>query len=334
MSSTNLQVACVVAFYMCAALVMVFVNKTVMNNEPDLPLVFLLLQLVIAVVLLHVSALASKSVEIPKITLDAAKKLFPVVFVNITGLTFNLLCLRGVEATFFQIARGLVLPLTILCSWMYDPTSGVSKNVITASAIVTGGFFLGVLPNSTIPATSTPSFISLFYGVLSSLFIAVHAVLIKISLPYCQNSTIQLAWWTNAGSALLLLPVVAVTGEISVLQGKIYDSQWNGNTFLYGSLITGVFGFLLCLAGLLSIRVTSPVTHMFSSAARSVLQTIIGVAYFGDLININRATSILVILGGTMFYTWIKSAEAKKQPPADIEAFNGAKTEREAQIKE
>jgi hypothetical protein len=35
--------------------------------------------------------------------------------------------------------------------------------------------------------------------------------------------------------------------------------------FIWGSLVTGFFGFLLCVAGLLSIKVTSPVTHMFSS---------------------------------------------------------------------
>jgi hypothetical protein len=35
--------------------------------------------------------------------------------------------------------------------------------------------------------------------------------------------------------------------------------------FIWGSLVTGFFGFLLCIAGLLSIKVTSPVTHMFSS---------------------------------------------------------------------
>ncbi|KAF7311039.1 TPT domain-containing protein [Mycena chlorophos] len=362
LSSTQLQVFGVVAFYMSAALVMVFVNKAVLTSDPDLPLVFLLLQLLIAVALLHLSTLVSKSVEIPRITLDATKKLFPVVFVNITGLAFNILCLRGVEASFFQIARGLVLPLTILVSWLHTPTNPVSVQIIAASAVVTCGFFLGVAPSAAVPLSSTPSFVSLFYGVLSSLFIAVHAVLIKTSLPYCSNSTIQLAWWTNAGSALLLLPVVLFAGEFSVLQNKLYDGQWNATVFLYGSLITGIFGFLLCIgellirlasphslrldmkAGLLSIRVTSPITHMFSSAARSVLQTLIGVAYFGDLINTAQeprrvhigysrrnyasirhplAVSPTNQLEPRRLYTWIKAAEAKKPPqpaPVDLEA--------------
>lgn len=37
--------------------------------------------------------------------LAVAKKLVPVVSVNIIGLVFNTLCLRDVEASFFQVMR-------------------------------------------------------------------------------------------------------------------------------------------------------------------------------------------------------------------------------------
>lgn len=74
-----------------------------LNSSPDIPLMFLLIQLIIAVVLLHASALVSKRIEIPKLEIDVAKKLFPVVAVNIIGLVFNTLCLRDVEASFFQV---------------------------------------------------------------------------------------------------------------------------------------------------------------------------------------------------------------------------------------
>jgi len=318
MSATSLQVAGVVAFYMCSALIMVFVNKAVLISAPDIPLTFLLLQLVIAVLLLKLSALVSRgAIEIPKFESEMAKKLFPVVFVNIVGLVFNTLCLRGVDASFFQIARGLVLPLTIIVSSVHTRTMP-SSNTILASVVVTGGFFLGVAPSAKVPLIAAPSLLSLAYGFLSSLFIAFHAVLIKMSLPYCNNSSIQLAWWTNAGSAAMLLPFVVLFGEVSALRSMMADPHWDATVFLWGTLVTGFFGFLLCIAGLLSIRVTSPITHMFSSAARSVLQTVIGVTYFGDLITTNRATSIIVILGGTMFYTWIKAVETPAAAPRHV----------------
>lgn len=165
----------------------------------------------------------------------------------------------------FQIARGLVLPLTISVSCIQTRKTPTAK-VIVAAVIVTIGFALGIAPSEDLPTTSIPSALSLTYGVLSSLFIAIHAVLIKTSLPYCNNSTINLAWWTNVGSAIMLLPFVILDGEFFKIWDKFSnDATWDFSVFLWGSFVTGVFGFLLCIAGLLSIKITSPITHMFSS---------------------------------------------------------------------
>lgn len=99
-----------------------FRNKAVMNSTPELPMLFLLNQLVLAVVLLHISALFSKKIEIPKLDLKTAKKLTPVTLVNVIGLIFNILCLRGVEASFFQVRSMEIFSLTItLLISLYDP---------------------------------------------------------------------------------------------------------------------------------------------------------------------------------------------------------------------
>jgi len=320
-----LRVAAVVAFYMFAALVMVFVNKAVLNSSPDLPLIFLFLQLIIAVILLHVANVFSSRVEIPNWDWYTAKKLFPVVSINIIGLVFNTLCLREVEATFFQIARGLVLPLTIAVTpTRFHPRQ--ATRVTIAAGLVTMGFFIGVIPEGNLPVSSIPSSRSLVFGVFSSLSIAVHSVLVKSSLSYCKNSTIQLAYWTNAGSAILLAPFVLLHGEPAKIAELIATSEWKVNVFVVGSLVTGSFGFLLCVAGLLSIKVTSPVTHMFSSAARSVIQTLLGVWIFGDVLTTNRTISLGTILGGTMYYTWTKATEqVQPQASPDLEALDKAK---------
>jgi len=328
-----LRVATVISFYMFAALVMVFVNKTVLNSTPEAPLLFLFLQLLIAVILLHVTALFSSRIEIPHWDSYTVKKLVPVVTINIVGLVFNTLCLREVEATFFQIARGLVLPLTISVTSLSSHSHPASR-VIIAAAIVTVGFFIGVAPEGNLPASSIPSAISLFYGVFSSLSIAIHSVLVKSSLPYCNNSTIQLAYWTNAGSAVLIAPFVLLLGEPAKILELSASTESNIRVFVWGSLVTGFFGFLLCIAGLLSIKVTSPVTHMFSSAARSVIQTLLGVWIFHDALTTNRVLSLMTILGGTMYYTWIKAAE-QAPPPAravDLEALAQVRGNKQEEI--
>jgi len=263
---------------------------------------------VIAVLLLHGAAFLTAKVQIPKLDAHTAKKLTPVVTVNIVGLVFNTLCLRGVEASFFQIARGMVLPLTIAVSCIHTHARP-SVKVLIAAGIVTLGFLTGISPNRNLPVSASPSVTSLIYGMLSSVFIAVHAVLIKASLPHCNNSTIELAYWTNLGSAVMVAPFILLNGEIGTFLSLAHSVEWDGRPFVYGSVITGIFGFLLCVAGLLSIKITSPITHMFSSAARSVLQTLLGVWLFSDILTVNRAVSILVICSGTMYYTWAKHVE-------------------------
>jgi len=84
--------------------------------------------------------------------------------------------------------------------------------------------------------------------------------------------------------------------------------------FFWGSLVTGFFGFLISVAAILSVKVTSPVTHMFSSAARTVLQALLGVWFFEDVLTVPRATSLLTIMSGTLIYTWIKSSSSAPTP--------------------
>ena len=78
-------------------------------------------------------------------------------------------------------------------------------------------------------------------------------------------SAIKLAWWSNAGGSVLLLPLVFVTGEHTTLLALIANGGREYKVFLYGCLVTGAVGFLLSIAGLLSIKITSPITHMFAS---------------------------------------------------------------------
>jgi GDP-fucose transporter C1 len=60
---------------------------------------------------------------------------------------------------------------------------------------------------------------------------------------------------------------------------------------------------------------------MFSSAARSVLQTLLGVWIFSDVLTRHRLVSLAAIIGGTMYYTWIKSqAQPTRETPQPRDA--------------
>ncbi|KAJ7025562.1 hypothetical protein C8F04DRAFT_1299696 [Mycena alexandri] len=314
---SQMKVAAVVCFYIVAALVMVFVNKAVLNRTPDLPFTFLFIQLAIAVVLIRALAVLGRT---------PIRRLLPIM--GFIGLVFNTLCLANVDASFFQIARGLLLPFTILMSSLFIRVVP-RLSVIISALIVTSGFFVGVAPSFmayyyksiAANADSTP-LLALLYGLISCIVLSLHAVLSKVVTSSLKHvSVVALCYWGNLGMSIFLIPFVFFNGELVVLQRRWASPEDEWTTFVVGSAITGIFGFLLGIANVLSIKVTSPISHMFSAvrifsryfhpvlkfslqAAKSVIQMLLGVIFFGDIVTGLRVGAITLITGGTMFYTW------------------------------
>lgn len=231
----------------------------------------------------------------------------PLIAINVTGLIFNTYCLQYVDASFYQVARGLVLPFTVLFSYLLLSTRS-SGSILLSVSIVCFGFFLGVSSHHI-----NASAVGTMLGVFSSLTTSVHAIVVKKSLNVVQGSTMDLVYYNNLLSAFLLSPLVLLSGESTTVLEMIATGGRPLQTFITGATITGVFGFLICIAGFLSIKVTSPVTHMISSAVRGVIQTFLGKWVFGDIITTGRGAGIAFILLGSTLYTYIKDREQRQK---------------------
>ncbi|KAJ7634651.1 hypothetical protein FB45DRAFT_909439 [Roridomyces roridus] len=297
-------VAAVVIFYMVAAQAMIVANKWVLNTT-NAPLFFLLMQLIIAVVMFAIANVLRILPERLTFDLKICKGLVSMVVLNVIGLSSSNYTLKYVDASFYQVARGLVLPFTIATSFIMLH-SRPSIGILLSCATVTAGFFLGVFFDGT-----PLSLVGIAFGAASSFITALASVVIKQSLPVVNGSTILLAWYTNVLSSFVLLPLVLLAGEgpsvLAILSGVDVD-LW---TFLWGSAITGGVGFAMSIAAPLSIKTTSPITHMVSAASRGVASTFLGFWLFGDIISSGRAGSIGVILAGSIYYTWVKHKESE-----------------------
>ncbi|KAK4683604.1 solute carrier family 35 (GDP-fucose transporter), member C1, partial [Tremellales sp. Uapishka_1] len=236
--------------------------------------------------------------------------------------------LPAVDASFHQVARGLVLPFTILVTifFLRQHSSPLS---LAAALVVTSGFFSGLVldpSHSSSSSSSGPSSSSgIVFGVLSSACSAFHAILIKKGLTVVDNSPVALAFYNNILSMIALIPLIFLSGEYpAVLRLLTGEGVY---TFAVTAGLTGIFGFLINLAASLSIKITSPVTHMISSASRGVLQTILAVYFFDDILSRGRILSIFLIISGSMLYVYCKHIEAPR-PMDDIEGALG-KNEKE-----
>jgi len=305
--SSRLAVTASVTFYLVAALVMVMVNKWVLNAV-QVPLFFLLVQLLTAVACLHIAALFGLF-KIPELRLSTCKGLTPLIAINCIGLAFNTYCLQFVDASFYQVARGLVLPFTTLLSYI---VLGVrpSPPLYLAIGIVCLGFMVGVSSEN-----MAVSFIGILLGVLSSITTAGHAIVVKRSLPVVNGSAMDLAYYSNFLSTFIMLPA-AVLAETGAVMNMFAQGGSVFKTFWVGGLVTGVFGFLICIAGFVSIKITSPVTHMVSSAVRGVIQTALGVWIFNDVLTNGRLGGISLILAGSILYTYLKDREMRQREAA------------------
>ncbi|THH04763.1 hypothetical protein EW145_g5284 [Phellinidium pouzarii] len=296
-----------VSFYMVAALAMVMANKWVLNAT-SVPLFFLLTQLVIAVVLFIFSHVVGL-LKLPfRLNLELCKGLAPMLTLNVIGLSFSNFTLKYVDASFYQVARGLVLPFTVLTSYIFL-SARPSLYVLFACGIVTCGFFIGVFLDGLNVSTK-----GVLFGVVSSATTALHAVVIKKAIKLLNDSALDLCWYTNLLSAVLLSVVVVISGEVPGIIELLYGDSDVLKTLIWGSLITGMLGFLMGIASLLSIKITSPITHMVSSAVRGVAGSFLAVLFFQDIITSGRAASIAIILGGSVYYTWVKHVESQGTP--------------------
>ena len=322
-----------VLFYMTISITMVLLNKYVLN-QVSLPLSYLWLQLVIStLILLFFHNLQWINIQ----DLDLANKwkdIAPLIVINVLGLSLNTFCLVFLDASLYQIARSLVLPLTVAFSWAFMGQLS-SLAILLSCVVIFVGFLIGIVFENEIDI----SLIGILFGLASSVTTAYHSIVIKKSFDFFSKSaaskmssssdstlTFDMAYWNNYLSFILLIPFVLLfegpriytrfvevcfVAESSSLE---YSLDFRVVlTFIIGSVLAGISGLLVNIAGFLQIRVTSPITHTVSSAARGVLQTLLAWWILQEILTSFRIAGIVVTSVGTCSYTFFKTRENRKK---------------------
>ncbi|KAG0016866.1 hypothetical protein BGZ82_000921 [Podila clonocystis] len=250
--------------------------------------------------------------KLPKIRLDVVKSLMPMVAINVLGLGVNMLCLVYVDTSFYQIARGLSLPFTVTFTFLFLRQRSTVV-VLAACTIVFAGFMTGISTDINV------SKLGVLFGIGSSITTSLYAIVIKQSLEYVNGSSTDLVYYNNVLSLVAMAPIVLLSGEVSFVSKKLQEGGELSafNQLLIGIAVTGVFGFLVNVAGFLQISHTSPTTHMVSGAVRGVLQTLLGYFAFHELITGGRLAGIMLILSGSTIYIFARDKEMR-DPEAAI----------------
>lgn len=301
---SELYVAAVFSFYIVSTILMVLVNKLVLKKS-SLPITFLWGQMVLASIILQAAQFCG-AFKMPSFKLSVLKNLVPLIGINVVGLGLNTLCLQYSDAMMYQIARSLVLPITIALTPLLLKEN-VSLRTIGCCLVILVGFGVGILGEKELRV----SLKGIIFGALSSLSTALHAIIIKQAFAKVEEkSPFDMIYYNNVLSALILLPLLVF--EAKPLISSINASDSSFRALLIGTLVAGTMGLLVNFASFLQIKVTSPLTHTVASAARGVLQSIACYFVLGENINLQRGFGIGVTLTGTIMYSLTKTYERNR----------------------
>lgn len=231
--------------------------------------------------------------------------MLPLTLARLMGILAKTYCLASVDASVYQIARGLLLPFTLLLSLaVLRPRPYFPPLSLVGCALVMGGFIVGMGSDYNKMLTSGRGII---LGVGSSLTTAIESVVVKRFLSSSKEGMWQMVWMSNVMALLFYVPLLPLSGELgATFYATGQDSSDDFTQFLSRAILTGVSSFLLTIATFMQIEVTSPTTHMVITAARGVAQSSLAIIILGEVFNSGRAGSIILILVGSAVYGWAR----------------------------
>jgi GDP-fucose transporter C1 len=340
MSADTKYIASVVASYWFVSISMVYLNKTLMSSEGvsiSAPLFITWYQCVITALICWGAGKLSENMQrradqlpfsqgtdenkghtksffsqFPKAEyhMEVGQKIFPLSFVFVGMITFNNLCLKWVEVSFYNVARSLTIVFNVFLT-KFVLGSHTSSTTMACLGIVVLGFFLGVSGEVNYSMKGTIA------GICSSLFVSLNSIFTKKVLPAVDNDHWKLTFYNNVNAIIMFLPLMAYFEASTIIEAM--HQQLMSPIFWGAMTVAGVFGFSIGIVTVLQIKATSPLSHNISGTAKAAVQSMGAFYIWKNPATFMGILGMFVVLGGSLLYTVVKMREgappSKKAPP-------------------
>ncbi|WWC63754.1 uncharacterized protein I303_106359 [Kwoniella dejecticola CBS 10117] len=326
---SRLTVFLTVSFHITIALSVTLLNKWALNNVP-LPQVLLAFQTGICVLFsLIVKIVSSDSIGPLNIDVKEIKRLWPYLFMRTLAVGMKVWCLNLVPASFYQVSRGLLLPITVSMSFAFLGNR-ISSAILKSILVICLGFIVGSIAKYSASASfdSSPrpfeAFMALLdlgfiLGILSTFTTAAETIVVKL---YAPNLPVFRAVYTTSLVGFVVFSALSLTsGGVDQFK-SLLTATTTHKSIITPILVSSVAYYLVSIAAVLQITVTTPVTHTISTAVRGVLQSLLAVVLLpNESLSGWQVVSIGFILAGSIRYTWVKEMEKRqKQRNTGVEA--------------
>lgn len=244
-----------------------------------------------------------------------ARRIFPLSVVFVGMITFNNLCLKWVEVSFYNVARSLTIVFNVFFTHALLGISSSFRTIVCLLVVIVG-FFIGGYGEINF------SLIGTIAGVMSSLFVSLNSIFTKKVLPVVDDNHWRLTFYNNVNATFLFIPLVLYfEGDIISQHG---DTRLVSGIFWTAMTVAGVFGFSIGIVTVLQIKATSPLTHNISGTAKAAVQSLMAFYIWGNEATFLGVLGIFTVLGGSLLYTVVKMGESRPimgeaKPAKDVE---------------
>lgn len=228
-----------------------------------------------------------------------AKQIFPLSVVFVGMITFNNLCLKFVEVSFYNVARSLTIVFNVFLSRVFLGIPTSFKTILCLGVVIVG-FLMGSHGELNFSLIGTVS------GVLSSLFVSLNSIFTKKVLPVVEDNHWKLTFYNNVNATVLFIPLVLIF-EYDILRESM--QQLTSEEFWAAMTVAGFFGFSIGIVTVLQIKATSPLSHNISGTAKAAVQSLMAFYIWGNEPTIMGVLGIFTTLGGSLLYTFVKMGE-------------------------
>jgi len=304
-----LQSALAVTFYMSVSIGLVMINRVLLTSHEKAGGLFMSwYQFIVAYVIIIIITNLFPNVPVLnlfppiKYNISTFLKVIPVSATYLGMVGLNNKCLEYVTVSSYQIVRSLTIMFNIIFTYIVLHQT-TSLRAILACLGVVAGFLLGI------DGEVNLSIKGAFYGVLSSIFVALYSIVVKKALGLLDNNEYLLIEYNTPIAIVLLTPFVYLSGEFKILKPMPSAQFWIMQTF------GGVVGFIINIAIYVNIKYTTPLTHNLSGTVKACLQTLLALLFFKNSESMppKKLLGTIFIIGFSAYYTYVRKTEMKKR---------------------
>jgi len=242
-----------------------------------------------------------------------AMRVFPLSVVFVAMITFNNLCLKWVEVSFYNVARSLTIVFNVFFSTALLGQK-TSTNTIVCLLVVIFGFYIGAAGEMNLSVKGTVA------GVTASLFVSLNSIFTKKILSVVEDNHWRLTFYNNMNASILFIPLMVIFERDVLIEA--FEDQLANPIFWSAMGVAGFFGFSIGIVTVLQIKATSPLSHNISGTAKAAVQSMMAFYIWGNEATAKGIAGIFTVLGGSLLYTYVKMSENKQvsmSPPPSTE---------------